>query len=499
MLCSKCGSELGEDKNCPKCGTTASNLFATEEYDPLKALDKEEHVIWQEAPIVGEENIKQSATENVEEVKQVETTTNNVAKGIKAAKSTLSNPIKPKNRIKPQNNSQGFKTMEVDLEKAIENIPEETSIEDVSVDEKPIGEIAQQNVTETLSQPITENVVETVEETSIPEPVTPAVEETITKTIEEEPVADEIVEPVTTTEEVVAGDVVIGDVIGDDVVDIFDDYVEEEPVTPTVEKTAEPITETQPIVEETTKVEENSVPEPVIQEELEEVKIEAEPIVTPTVEKPVVDEPIIEEANESIIETEDNTEIRDIIKESSDSTEEDKDVVDIESLLQDIKGTNDKEEIPDISEVKANIAKTRVEEESTEPIVEEIQEDTIKTEPIVEEIQEDTIKTESIVEDTSATSEPEIKKIVEEESPVIKSISSTSDQEEQVVKKIVPENKDEDIQAKFNRNFEDELSEIDVDENINSLTSKITTVLIIVLILIIAVVLATFLVQNLGL
>ena len=97
------------------------------------------------------------------------------------------------------------------------------------------------------------------------------------------------------------------------------------------------------------------------------------------------------------------------------------------------------------------------------------------------------------------TSEPEIKKIVEEESPVIKSISSTSDQEEQVVKKIVPENKDEDIQAKFNRNFEDELSEIDVDENINSLTSKITTVLIIVLILIIAVVLATFLVQNIGL
>lgn len=485
MLCSKCGSELGEDKICPKCGTTASNLFATEEYDPLKALDKEEHVIWQEAPIVGEENIKQSATENVEEVKQVETTNNNVAKGIKAAKSTLSNPIKPKNRIKPQNNSQGFKTMEVDLEKAIENIPEETSIEDVSVDEKPIGEIAQQNVTETLSQPITENVVETVEETSIPEPLTPAVEETITKTIEEEPVADEIVEPVTTTEEVVAGDVVIGDVIGDDVVDIFDDYVEEEPVTPTVEKTAEPITETQPIVEETTKVEENSVPEPVTQEELEEVKIEAEPIVTPTVEKPVVDEPIIEEANESIIETEDNTEIRDIIKESSDSTEEDKDVVDIESLLQDIKGTNDKEEIPDISEVKANIAKTRVEEESTEPIV--------------EEIQEDTIKTESIVEDTSVTSEPEIKKIVEEESPVIKSISSTSDQEEQVVKKIVPENKNEDIQAKFNRNFEDELSEIDVDENINSLTSKITTVLIIVLILIIAVVLATFLVQNIGL
>lgn len=485
MLCSKCGSELGEDKICPKCGTTASNLFATEEYDPLKALDKEEHVIWQEAPIVGEENIKQSATENVEEVKQVETTNNNVAKGIKAAKSTLSNPIKPKNRIKPQNNSQGFKTMEVDLEKAIENIPEETSIEDVSVDEKPIGEIAQQNVTETFSQPITENVVETVEETSIPEPLTPAVEETITKTIEEEPVADEIVEPVTTTEEVVAGDVVIGDVIGDDVVDIFDDYVEEEPVTPTVEKTAEPITETQPIVEETTKVEENSVPEPVTQEELEEVKIEAEPIVTPTVEKPVVDEPIIEEANESIIETEDNTEIRDIIKESSDSTEEDKDVVDIESLLQDIKGTNDKEEIPDISEVKANIAKTRVEEESTEPIV--------------EEIQEDTIKTESIVEDTSVTSEPEIKKIVEEESPVIKSISSTSDQEEQVVKKIVPENKDEDIQAKFNRNFEDELSEIDVDENINSLTSKITTVLIIVLILIIAVVLATFLVQNIGL
>ena len=101
-----------------------------------------------------------------------------------------------------------------------------------------------------------------------------------------------------------------------------------------------------------------------------------------------------------------------------------------------------------------------------------------------------------------------MEKIVKsEETPVIKSMSSTetaakvSDDTQKVVKKIVPDNKEEVIESKFNKKLDedDELSEVDVDENINSLTSKITTVLIILLILIIAVVVATFLVQNIGL
>lgn len=492
MLCSKCGSELGEDKICPKCGATSSNLFATEEYDPLKALEKEEHVIWQEAPITGEEKLNQPETEKLEENKQVETT-NNVAKGIKAAKSTLSNPIKPKNRIAPQDTSQSFKIEEVDLEKSIENIPKETPVEEISIDETPVEEqvseqTIQQEETETVSQPITENMVEEVEEVPVSEPVTPTVEETITKTVEEESVAEEIVEQVTTTDEVVMGDVVIGDVIGDDVVDIFDDFVEEEPVTPPVEKTVESMHETQSVAEEL-EVEGKNAQEPVTQEVFDEVKIEPEPIVTP-----IIEEPVVKESKEPIVETAEDTEIRDILEEMSDSTNDDKPVVDVESLLQEIKGTDDKQEIPDIDEAKTDIAETSVEEEINESVEEEV------NEPIEEELQEDVLKTEKIVEETETAPEPKINKIVKEESPIIKSMSSTSDETEQVVKKIVPDNRDEDIKAKFNRTFEeDELEEIDVDENINSLTGKITTVLIIVLILIIAAVLATFLVQNIGL
>ena len=54
MFCKKCGSELTtNDKTCPNCGTSVNDKFATEEYDPLLALDKEnieDNVIWQEAP-----------------------------------------------------------------------------------------------------------------------------------------------------------------------------------------------------------------------------------------------------------------------------------------------------------------------------------------------------------------------------------------------------------------------------------------------------------------
>ena len=78
MFCKKCGSEISEsNETCPKCGTFLNDKFATEEYDPLLALDKvenvEDNVIWQEAPlgddaiILNAENVEKSSEPLIKE------------------------------------------------------------------------------------------------------------------------------------------------------------------------------------------------------------------------------------------------------------------------------------------------------------------------------------------------------------------------------------------------------------------------------------------------
>ena len=79
---------------------------------------------------------------------------------------------------------------------------------------------------------------------------------------------------------------------------------------------------------------------------------------------------------------------------------------------------------------------------------------------------------------------------------IIKSIDETTLDKENL--KTVDDDRDLAIKSKFNTSFDD-YEEGAVDENINSLTSKITTVLIILLVLIIAIVVATFLLQQIGL
>ena len=117
MFCKKCGSQLNEDDAfCAKCGTKVSEEFVKEEYDPLVALDKgesiEDEVIWQEAPLDEETIIigkQEKETELVEEIddslqvvdKKEQNFKENTNQGMRAAKSTIANPIKPKRRIKP--------------------------------------------------------------------------------------------------------------------------------------------------------------------------------------------------------------------------------------------------------------------------------------------------------------------------------------------------------------------------------------------------------------
>ena len=128
MFCKKCGSEISaSDETCPKCGTFISDKFATEKYDPLLALDKvenvEDNVIWQEAPldddtiILSAEDLSKTSEPLIKESKSSESQVEgsvqkieqeekhfkeNMGQGIRAAKSTIANPIKPRKRIKPK-------------------------------------------------------------------------------------------------------------------------------------------------------------------------------------------------------------------------------------------------------------------------------------------------------------------------------------------------------------------------------------------------------------
>ena len=151
MFCKKCGLELSEsDRTCPKCGTLIDDKFATEEYDPLLALDKVEKregdVIWQEAPlgddaiILNAENIENSteplikeqgvtnsfAEESAQTIgKEDKDFKESMAQGLRAAKSTIAHPIKPRKRIKPK----------TEPPKPVASQVVETPIEEVTVTE----------------------------------------------------------------------------------------------------------------------------------------------------------------------------------------------------------------------------------------------------------------------------------------------------------------------------------------------------------------------------
>ena len=482
MFCKKCGSEISEsNETCPKCGTFLNDKFATEEYDPLLALDKvenvEDNVIWQEAPlgddaiILNAENVEKSSEPLIKEsnvdgsfveesVEKIEKEENNykgsVAQGLRAAKSTIAHPIKPRKRIKPKSEPSKPENSQV-----IEAPIEETNIEHSESVESIVEEVPQMEETIPVSDTMETNIIEetVVEEVEVPK-------ETVVE--EEVPVVDVVEEEV-----VVTDDFNNSSVNDDEVIDIFDDFVVDDSIV-ILDETPEIIEEV-PEVEETTQVPEVEVPKETVVEEV-----------------PVVQEEVVEEA--MIVD--------DVVKESI----VDNEVTPEEALFEE----NFFEEESDIDEPIIEPIET--------PIMEEVQtklEEIAKTEEKLESAEETIIekdtadKTElasgvavagAAVAGAAARAKQattyESEKTVDD--TIIKSIDETTLDKENL--KTVDDDRDLAIKSKFNTSFDDEdYEEGAVDENINSLTSKITTVLIILLVLIIAIVVATFLLQQIGL
>ncbi|MEE1118054.1 zinc ribbon domain-containing protein, partial [Methanosphaera sp.] len=295
MFCKKCGSEISEsNETCPKCGTFLNDKFATEEYDPLLALDKvenvEDNVIWQEAPlgddaiILNAENVEKSSEPLIKEsnvdgsfveeaVEKIENEENNykgsVAQGLRAAKSTIAHPIKPRKRIKPKSEPSKPENSQV-----IEAPIEKTNIEHSESVESIVEEVPQMEETIPVSDTMETNIIEetVVEEVEVPK-------ETVVE--EEVPVVDVVEEEV-----VVTDDFNNSSVNDDEVIDIFDDFVVDDSIV-ILDETPEIIEEV-PEVEETTQV-----PEVEETTQVPEVEVPKETIVE---EVPVVQEEVVEEA-----------------------------------------------------------------------------------------------------------------------------------------------------------------------------------------------------------
>ena len=491
MFCKKCGSEISEsNETCPKCGTFLNDKFATEEYDPLLALDKvenvEDNVIWQEAPlgddaiILNAENVEKSSEPLIKEsnvdgsfveesVEKIEKEENNykgsVAQGLRAAKSTIAHPIKPRKRIKPKSEPSKPENSQV-----IEAPIEETNIEHSESVESIVEEVPQMEETIPVSDTMETNIIEetVVEEVEVPK-------ETVVE--EEVPVVDVVEEEV-----VVTDDFNNSSVNDDEVIDIFDDFVVDDSIV-ILDETPEIIEEV-PEVEETTQV-----PEVEETTQVPEVEVPKETIVE---EVPVVQEEVVEEAmivddvvKESIVDNEVTPEEA-LFEENFFEEESDIDEPIIEPI-----------ETPIMEEVQTKleeIAKTEEKLESTEETI--IEKDTADKTELASGVAVAGAAVAGAAARAKQATTYESEKTVDD--TIIKSIDETTLDKENL--KTVDDDRDLAIKSKFNTSFDDEdYEEGAVDENINSLTSKITTVLIILLVLIIAIVVATFLLQQIGL
>ena len=505
MFCKKCGSEISEsNETCPKCGTFLNDKFATEEYDPLLALDKvenvEDNVIWQEAPlgddaiILNAENVEKSSEPLIKEsnvdgsfveeaVEKIENEENNykgsVAQGLRAAKSTIAHPIKPRKRIKPKSEPSKPENSQV-----IEAPIEETNIEHSESVESIVEEVPQMEETIPVSDTMETNIIEetVVEEVEVPK-------ETVVE--EEVPVVDVVEEEV-----VVTDDFNNSSVNDDEVIDIFDDFVVDDSIV-ILDETPE-IIEELPEVEETTQVPEVEVPKETVVEEVpgveettqvHEVEVPKETVVE---EVPVVQEEVVEEAmivddvvKESIVDNEVTPEEA-LFEENFFEEESDIDEPIIEPI-----------ETPIMEEVQTKleeIAKTEEKLESTEETI--IEKDTADKTELASGVAVAGAAVAGAAARAKQATTYESEKTVDD--TIIKSIDETTLDKENL--KTVDDDRDLAIKSKFNTSFDDEdYEEGAVDENINSLTSKITTVLIILLVLIIAIVVATFLLQQIGL
>ena len=468
MICKKCGAELNnDDVFCSKCGTKQDKVIK-EEFDPLLALDFEENVgedvIWQEAPSSSGKLSERKASENP--VKQA---VNNVAESIKnnehvnsaeeeivqssrAIKSTIANPIKPRIRKQP----------------IATNVTPKT-------EESPVTE-------QVIEEPVVAEPV--VEKQTVTEPV---VEEQV---IEELAVTESVVEETSITTD--ATDMSMNDVVDDDeVADIFDDFIGDDSAD---------------IVDDSTIIVEKE--EPVVQEPIVKKQAVEEPVVADSVvEKQIVEEPVIEESTIQEPTTTPQAEPEEIETFEdltiNDSKEMDKEVIasgseqiDVEEMITSIKGKKEEPVVEKVDEINV--------EEDFISLEEEIKKEEPKS-TFVSEAKEE-VKSTFVSEDKGepkstfvSQDKEEVKSaVVSRERDVTPSIDTVRDD----LDSTLDYDEEEDIKSKFNRNLPyDELDDLDldVDEKVNSFTSKITTILIVVLILIIAIVVATFLLRNIPL
>ncbi|OED30651.1 zinc ribbon domain-containing protein [Methanosphaera sp. WGK6] len=150
------------------------------------------------------------------------------------------------------------------------------------------------------------------------------------------------------------------------------------------------------------------------------------------------------------------------------------DVVSDDILVDDVVGDNIEEELTvskDVADIKTASADINIKQETTSKITENT----------------DDIDLEELIESDF------------EEEPIKEKIVSSDSKSNNTFKQEVS-TEDKAIQSQFNKNLDDELEDydVDLDENINNLTSKFVTVLIMILILIIAVVVVMTLIQYVG-
>ena len=443
MICKKCGAELNnDDVFCSKCGTKQDKVIK-EEFDPLLALDFEENVgedvIWQEAPSSSGKLSERKASENP--VKQA---VNNVAESIK--------------------NNEHVNSAEEEIVQSSRAIK---------------STIANPIKPRIRKQPIATNVTPKTEESPVTEQV-----------IEELAVTESVVEETSITTE--ATDMSMNDVVDDDeVADIFDDFIGDDSAD---------------IVDDSTIIVEKE--EPVVQEPIVKKQAVEEPVVADSVvEKQIVEEPVIEESTIQEPTTTPQAEPEEIETFEdltiNDSKEMDKEVIasgseqiDVEEMITSIKGKKEEPVVEKVDEINV--------EEDFISLEEEIKKEEPKS-TFVSEAKEE-VKSTFVSEDKGepkstfvSQDKEEVKSaVVSRERDVTPSIDTVRDD----LDSTLDYDEEEDIKSKFNRNLPyDELDDLDldVDEKVNSFTSKITTILIVVLILIIAIVVATFLLRNIPL
>lgn len=312
-------------------------------------------------------------------------------------------------------------------------------------------ESAPQSAEEKTTQTKIKETVESKDDVSVTSKESESAEEEVTAEIEE-PVEE--IETETISTEVVEDDIVVDDMIMDDfILDDSSEVVFEDLNAESTEEIEIQDEVIEPVVEDVPESDDVGVIEPEIEEEVEEEIIEEE-----------VSEPVVEDVPESDLGEE-------VVEPDGDVPESDlgEDVVE-----------------PDVDVSESDIVEPKTEDLTPETSVEN------ESELLVtEEIESESSVSDNVEEDViQPESEPKV-------------IGSMSQSENEYTFTVDDEDDDEDIKSKFNKKLtsDDELDEFDydLDENVNNLTSKFTTVIIIILILVIAVIIATLLFQNLGL